>query len=188
MNNLKNYENIILIGDNKNVYISYFSKEQIKSNSTVKIIRFLNDKLPCNGNELYAKDTNALYVVNKFLTKISQMIDTDLDNCATIKLYVNDSLYKKIINGKYKYWINTGMTKSGSKLDAKEVQEWKNFTEIYSKVFSRVEFANTTVYSAKQFRYNQEEMKYGQAISKALHAHLAKIKQQELEKNIMENM
>lgn len=182
---MNKYENIIVTGDNKNVYACNFSKEDIKNNSKATIIRYINDKLPCQNNEWYSKDTNALYVINKYLKKIA-ILSNKGESIPQVKIYVNDSLYKKITSGIYKVWIETGYTKSGKQLDAKEVDEWVNFVNAYKEVFTKVKFFSNTVYSYKQFKFNQEEMKYGQAINNKLKKYLL-LEQQKSFNNIIKN-
>ena len=49
-----------------------------------------------------------------------------------VQLFVNDHLYKNIINGYYKYWILTGKTNDGEKIEEEELALWQMFHEIYS--------------------------------------------------------
>ena len=183
---MNNYENIMLISDSKNVYACNFSKENIRNKDNVKIIRFINNKLPCQHNELYSKDTNALYVLNKYLQKIDMLSNNEKDTSQVTKIYVSYSLYKKITSGIYKYWITTGYTKSGKELDAREINEWKNFVDAYKKVFTKVKFYSNTLFGAKQFKFNQQEMSYCQAINKKLNTYI-KLEQNKMLKNALNN-
>jgi hypothetical protein len=54
------------------------------------------------------------------------------ENKLPLQLFVNDHLYKNIINGYYKYWILTGKTQEGEKISEEEISLWTMFNEIYS--------------------------------------------------------
>jgi hypothetical protein len=65
---------------------------------------------------------------------ISELSNFDLENnTLPLQLFVNDHLYKNIINGYYKYWILTGKTNEGEKIDEEELTLWELFNEIYSE-------------------------------------------------------
>lgn len=64
---------------------------------------------------------------------LSELNNFDLENNnLPLQLFVNDHLYKNIVNGYYKYWILTGKTQEGEKLGEDEITLWESFNEIYS--------------------------------------------------------
>ena len=64
-----------------------------------------------------------------------------------VQLFVNDHLYKNIINGYYKYWILTGKTNDGEKIEEEELALWQMFHEIYSAYNLKIIIKST--YEAK---------------------------------------
>ena len=181
----KKFENIIIDGDVRNIFTAHYSKDSAMNNKDCKLFRFTNDKLPCASSEVYAKDTNALYILNKYLAKI---IDSK-DEYKQIKIYLNSSLYGKISSGKYKYWVESGMTQSGVKLSKKELDEWKIFVQLYRKVFTKINWYNTTLFEVKStYKFNKEEMSYGREIYNVLHSRLIKKAESDLNKKIFNNM
>ena len=66
----KKFENIIIDGDVRNIFTACYSKEDAKNYANCTLERFTSKKLPCASSELYAKDTNALYILNRYLSKI----------------------------------------------------------------------------------------------------------------------
>ena len=63
----KKFENTIIDGDVRNVFTACYSKQDDKEDKDCKLYRFTSKKLPCESSELYAKDTNALYILNRYL-------------------------------------------------------------------------------------------------------------------------
>lgn len=181
----KKYENIIIDGDVRNIFTAYYSKNSAMNNKDCKLYRFTSEKLPCASGELYAKDTNALYILNKYLAKI---IDSK-DEYKQIKIYLNSSLFNKISSGKYKYWVETGKTQSGAVLEKKELDEWKIFVQLYRKVFTKINWYQTSLFEVKgNYKFNKEEMNYGREIYCALHKKLIKKAEQDLNKKIFNKM
>lgn len=177
----KKLENIIIDGDVRNVFTAYYSKQAAIDTEKCKIFRFTSEKLPCKSAELFAKDTNALYILNRYLSKI---ID-DKDNYKQIKIYISPSLYGKISTGKYKYWVETGKTQSGTPIAQKELNEWKIFATLYGQVFTKITFYRNNLFEMKDFKYNKEEMKYGRTIFLKLHGMLIKKAEEDLNKKLM---
>lgn len=65
---------------------------------------------------------------------VSELNNIDLENNnVPVQLFVNDHLYKNIVNGYYKYWILTGKTNEGEKISDSEIELWEMFNELYSK-------------------------------------------------------
>ena len=181
----KKFENIIIDGDVRNIFTAHYSKESAMNNKDCKLFRFTSEKLPCTSSEIYAKDTNALYILNKYLAKI---IDSK-DEYQQVRVYVNSSLYNKISSGKYKYWVETGKTQSDTVWEKKELDEWKIFVQLYRKVFTKINWYKTTLFEAKgTYKFNKEEMDYGREIYYALHKKLIKKAEQDLNKKIFNNM
>jgi hypothetical protein len=54
------------------------------------------------------------------------------ENNLPLQLFVNDHMYKNIVNGYYKYWLLTGKTQEGEKIDASELKLWEIFNDIYT--------------------------------------------------------
>ncbi len=177
----KNLENIIIDGDVRNIFTAHYSKEDSKTLTPCKLYRFTNQKLPCTSAEIYAKDTNALYILNRYLAKIIE----NKDEYKQIKVYLNTSLYNKIVTGKYKHWVETGETLSGTTLDTKEVNEWRVFVNLYAQVFTKITFYRTDLFSMKNFKYNKEEMEYGRVVYNKLHGMLIKKAEEDLNKKLM---
>lgn len=64
---------------------------------------------------------------------LSELNNIDLEKAdLPVQLFVNDHLYKNIINGYYKYWVLIGKTNDGEKLAEEELALWQMFHEIYS--------------------------------------------------------
>lgn len=181
----KKFENIIIDGDVRNIFTACYSKEDAQKQNDCTLYRFTSNKLPCASSEVYAKDTNALYILNKYLAKI---IDSK-DEYKQIKIYLNSSLFNKISSGKYKYWIETGKTQSGAVLEKKELDEWKIFVQLYRKVFTKINWYQTTLFEVKgTYKFNKEEMNYGREIYCTLHKKLIKKAEQDLNKKIFNKM
>ena len=66
----KKFENIIIDGDVRNIFTACYSKEDAQKQNDCTLYRFTSNKLPCTSSEVYAKDTNALYILNRYLAKI----------------------------------------------------------------------------------------------------------------------
>lgn len=49
-----------------------------------------------------------------------------------VQLFVNDHMFKNITQGYYKYWIVTGKTNDGEKVDKAELDLWEAFQDMYS--------------------------------------------------------
>jgi hypothetical protein len=65
---------------------------------------------------------------------VSELNKFDLENnTLPLQIFTNDHLYKNIINGYYKYWILTGKTNEGEKIEESEIELWEMFNEFYSK-------------------------------------------------------
>ena len=181
----KKFENIIIDGDVRNIFTACYSKEDAQKQNDCTLYRFTSNKLPCSSSEVYAKDTNALYILNKYLAKI---IDSK-DEYKQIKIYLNSSLFNKISSGKYKYWIETGKTQSGAVLEKKELDEWKIFVQLYRKVFTKINWYQTSLFEFKSnYKFNKEEMNYGRAIFNRLHSKLIKKAEEDLNKKIFNKM
>ena len=180
----KKLENIIIDGDVRNVFTAYYSKEEAKNYDNCKLYRFTSEKLPCTSAEVYAKDTNALYILNRYLSKI---ID-DKANYKQIRIYLNNSLCDKIISGKYKYWVENGKTQTGTIISQKELDQWKIFVSLYKEVFTKINFYKTNLFGVKDFKYNKEEMEYGRQVYNKLHANLIKKAEEDLNRKIFNNM
>lgn len=181
----KKFENIIIDGDVRNIFTACYSKEDAQKQNDCTLYRFTSNKLPCTSSEVYAKDTNALYILNKYLAKI---IDSK-DEYKQIKIYLNSSLFNKINSGKYKYWIETGKTQSGAVLEKKELDEWKIFVQLYRKVFTKINWYQTSLFEFKSnYKFNKEEMNYGRAIFNRLHSKLIKKAEEDLNKKIFNKM
>lgn len=181
----KKFENIIIDGDVRNIFTACYSKEDAQKQNDCTLYRFTSNKLPCASSEVYAKDTNALYILNKYLAKI---IDSK-DEYKQIKIYLNSSLFNKINSGKYKYWIETGKTQSGAVLEKKELDEWKIFVQLYRKVFTKINWYQTSLFEFKSnYKFNKEEMNYGRAIFNRLHSKLIKKAEEDLNKKIFNKM
>lgn len=180
----KKLENIIIDGDVRNVFTAYYSKENAKNHDDCKLYRFTSEKLPCKSSEIYAKDTNALYILNRYLSKI---ID-DKANYKQIRIYVNNSLYDKISSGKYKFWVENGKTQSGTVISQKELEQWRIFVSLYKEVFTKINWYKTNLFGVKDFKYNKEEMNYGRMIYNKLHANLIKKAEEDLSRKIFNNM
>ena len=181
----KKFENIIIDGDVRNIFTACYSKEDAQKQNDCTLYRFTSNKLPCTSSEVYAKDTNALYILNKYLAKI---IDSK-DEYKQIKIYLNSSLFNKISSGKYKYWVETGKTQSGAVLEKKELDEWKIFVQLYRKVFTKINWYQTSLFEFKSnYKFNKEEMNYGRAIFNRLHSKLIKKAEEDLNKKIFNKM
>lgn len=59
-------------------------------------------------------------------------IDLEKEVKVPVQIFTNDHLYKNIINGYYKYWILTGKTQEGEKVEEDEIALWEMFNELYS--------------------------------------------------------
>ena len=92
----KKFENIIIDSDVRNVFTACYSKEDAQKRNDCTLYRFTSAKLPCTSSEVYAKDTNALYILNRYLAKIIE----NKEEYKQIKIYLNPSLYNKISGGK----------------------------------------------------------------------------------------
>lgn len=180
----KKFENIIIDGDVRNVFTACYSKEAAKNHNDCTLYRFTSKKLPCTSSELYAKDTNALYILNRYLSKIIE----NKKDYKQIKIYLNPSLYNKISSGKYKFWVENGKTQSGSILAVKEIEQWKIFVQLYKEVFTKISWYQTKLFEVKSFKYNKEEMNYGRIIFNRLHSKLIKKAEEDLNKKIFNNM
>lgn len=178
-------ENIVLDCDVRNVFVAGYDKETIQANKPAMMYRYVNEKLPCKSRELYARDTNALYVLNKFLKKISM----EKDEYTQIKIYIHPSLFDKITLGRYKYWVETGETQTGTKLADKELEQWVEFVNLYKEVFSKISWYKTKLLAgAKAYKYNKQEMMYGNGVYTQLHDRLLKKSEEDLNKKLLENM
>lgn len=176
----KKFENIIIEGDVRNVFTSYYSKQDTIELIPYKMYRFTSAKLPCSSSELYAKDTNALYILNKYLSKIIE----NKDEYKQIKIYLNSSLYNKITTGKYKYWVENKMTQSGTPLASKEVDQWINFAKLYKEVFTKINWYQTKLFEMKEFKYNKNEMNYGREVYRQLHFKLIQKAEEDLKRKL----
>ena len=81
----KKFENIIIDGDVRNIFTACYSKEDAQKQNDCTLYRFTSNKLPCASSEVYAKDTNALYILNRYLAKIIE----NKENYKQIKVYLN---------------------------------------------------------------------------------------------------
>ena len=180
----KKFENIIIDGDVRNIFTACYSKEDAKNYANCTLERFTSKKLPCTNSELYAKDTNALYILYRYLSKIIE----NKKDYNQIKIYINPSLYSKINTGKYKFWVENGKTQSGNMLATKEIEQWKIFVQLYKEVFTKINWYQTRLFEVKIFKYNKEEMNYGRAIYNKLHNRLIKKAEEDLNKKIFNNM
>lgn len=177
----KKFENIIIDGDVRNIFTSYYSKQDIIELVPYKMYRFTSAKLPCSSSEMYAKDTNALYILNKYLAKIIE----NKGEYKQIKIYVNSSLYNKITTGKYKYWVENKATQSGTPLADKEYEQWARFAELYKEVFTKINWYQTRLFDMKDFKYNKDEMNYGREVYRQLHFKLIQKAEEDLKRNLM---
>ena len=181
----KKFENIIIDGDVRNIFTACYSKEDAQKQNDCTLYRFTSNKLPCASSEIYAKDTNALYILNRYLAKIIE----NKEDYKQIKIYLNSSLFNKISSGKYKYWIETGKTQSGAVLEKKELDEWKIFVQLYRKVFTKINWYQTSLFEFKSnYKFNKEEMNYGRVIFNRLHSKLIKKAEEDLNKKIFNKM
>ena len=180
----KKFENIIIDGDVRNIFTACYSKEDAQKQNDCTLYRFTSNKLPCTSSEVYAKDTNALYILNRYLAKIIE----NKEDYKQIKVYLNPSLYNKISGGKYKHWVETGKTQTGTVLAQKEIEQWKIFVQLYKEVFTKISWYQTKLSEVKVFKYNKEEMNYGRAIFNRLHSKLIKKAEEDLNKKIFNKM
>ena len=81
----KKFENIIIDGDVRNIFTACYSKEDAQKQNDCTLYRFTSNKLPCTSSEVYAKDTNALYILNRYLAKIIE----NKEDYKQIKVYLN---------------------------------------------------------------------------------------------------
>jgi hypothetical protein len=104
-------------------------------------------------------------------------------------VYVHPSLFDKITQGRYKYWVETGMTQTGSKLADKELEQWVQFVELYKEVFSKISWYKTRLLAgAKAYKYNKQEMMYGNGVYAQLHNRLILQTEKDLNKKLLESM
>jgi hypothetical protein len=64
---------------------------------------------------------------------ISELTNIDFETITVpVQLFVNDHMFKNITQGYYKYWIVTGKTNDGEKVEPAELALWEAFQELYS--------------------------------------------------------
>ena len=111
------------------------------------------------------------------------------DEYTQIKIYIHPSLFDKITLGRYKYWVETGETQTGTKLADKELEQWVEFVNLYKEVFSKISWYKTKLLAgAKAYKYNKQEMMYGNGVYTQLHDRLLKKSEEDLNKKLLENM
>lgn len=176
----KMFENIIIDSDVRNVFTSCYSKDSAINKEQCKLYRYTSNRLPCSSAEMFARDTNALYILNKYLSKI---IDNK-DDYKQIKIYLNTSLHNKIESGRYKYWVETGYTQTGKTIANKELEQWKIFALLYGQVFTKITFKDSKLLTMKEYKYNKEEMEYGREVYNRIHERLIKKAEEDLHKKI----
>lgn len=65
---------------------------------------------------------------------VSQISHLDYENIKEpVQIFINDHLYKNIVNGYYKYWLFTGKTQEGEEIEEEELDMWQAFNEVYSQ-------------------------------------------------------
>lgn len=143
------FKNIIVYGELDYVLTANFASSKDKA----KILEYTAKMLPMQQNDNGATAINSLYVVNNILEDILELKNNRLlkDVCY---ITVPDKLYKAITKGTYKNWLDDGIAKTGLVYPKKEIDEWIRFSNLYAKLFEKVNFRNLTYYSMSNPRYD----------------------------------
>lgn len=166
---LVDYKNIILVGGRASVLAANFSFEHIRKFNTANSIRRFT-KLPMEPQDFNSRkaiELNELYVLNKYLTKIEQLLDKDPESEVICEISLGNTLYDIITKNTYKYWLLNKKTYNGTQILSNELKLWKEFQDRYTNknVFGHVKFYSTNLYKkAGGSRFNKAKMDYSRKI------------------------
>lgn len=166
---LVDYKNIILVGGRAGILAANFSFEHIKKYNTANNIRRFK-RLPIEPQDFNTKkaiELNELYVLNKYLAKIEQLLAKDPGSEVICEISLDNTLYDIITKNTYKYWLITNKTYNGTQVIADELKLWKEFQNRYTNkdVFGHVKFYSTNLYKkASNSRFNKAKMDYSRKI------------------------
>lgn len=169
---LKDYKNIVIIGNDKEVLAANYSYQYIDKNKEANSIKRFSKKLP-----MFLSDTsieniekeqnkitelNTLFILNKYLKKIKTLAN---ENRNVVNIAIEHTLYDKIIKNTYKNWIITGKTSNDIKIPEIEITLWLEFMNNYREVFDIVNFIDINLYKGnKRIKYNKNKVEYGRIV------------------------
>lgn len=160
---MNNFQNIILVNSPYVVMGCNFSNDLVEGNQLKNVNCTKFSKLPCLENEIYAESVNYLYIINKYLAKVGEEIETNRN--ISCRFFINQKAYSMITKGTFKYWILNGKTEStGKEIPTKELEVWKEFSRLYSQVFTNVSFTSLNFIMSKNIKYNQKNILFTQAV------------------------
>lgn len=166
---LVDYKNIILVSGRASVLAANFSFEHIKKYNTANSIRRFT-KLPMEPQDFNTKkviELNELYVLNKYLAKIEQLLNKNPESEVICEISLSNTLYDIITKNTYKYWLLTKKTSNGVQILSDELKLWKEFQERYTNknVFGHVKFYSNNLYKkAGGSKFNKAKMDYSRKI------------------------
>ena len=164
---LVDYKNIILVGGKAGILAANFSFDYIRKNNTANSIKRFK-KLPIqlqDYNVNKAIQLNELYVLNKYLQKIEQLLQKDSGSEVICEISISNTLYDIISKNTYKYWLLTNKTYNGMNVLREEIELWKEFQTRYINVFSHVKFYSTNLYKrATSVKFNKAKMDYSRQV------------------------
>lgn len=183
MNDLQN----IIITSNQRIVIGCNYSNDLVINqefNKVKCTKFT--KLPCVNNEVFTKNINTLFVVNKYLRKIKESIkDNPKIFC---RIILDHQLQSMITKGTYKYWVLNGTTEStNKKIDTLELETWRDFALLYSQVFYNVTFSSLNIYLSKNIQFNKQNIEFGQVVINTMYEEIKRNEQKALEELLNNN-
>lgn len=164
------FKNVIINGELGCVLLAHFNN--VKDKATV--LKYGENSLPFDRNENGATNNNTLYVLNSILNKILKMKQEN-NNVLNDTCYITipDKLYKSIQKGTYKNWIkNGGKASSGLMYSKAEIDEWKKFSDLYSKLFLDVNFRSITYYAMSNPRYDIDNVNKHKYLIREMKKHL----------------
>lgn len=164
---LTDYKNIMFVGNKNSILVANYSFEYIRENNAPNSIRRFNKKLPALANGFIEKKTvelNTLYILNKYLIKIDQLIKQENNNNDFVcNIIVEHKLWDIITKGTYKYWL------ADNKISEIESNLWKEFMNNYLKVFKNIKFFSINLYKGdKTPKYRINEINYGRMVMSIL--------------------
>lgn len=169
---LKDYKNIVIIGNDKEILAANYSYQYIDKNNEPNSIKRFSKKLPMFISDMTIEDIekkqnkitelNTLYILNKYLKKIKTLSDK---NKNITNIAIEHTLYDKITKNTYKNWIMTGKTSNNISIPETEITLWTEFMNNYREVFDIVNFIDINLYKGnKRIKYNKNKIEYGRLV------------------------
>lgn len=162
--NLTDYQNVIILGEEGAdiiIGVNYNNNAVLdRKNNPVFSYRF--SKLPYPTSSSNNVIMNTLFVLNKYLRTIVSEVESSNGNIGRLmfNINVNPLLASYIKKGTYKYWVTYGKSANGKVVREKELNLWKEFNELYNKIFGRVNIYSLNNILSNNIKVNSKNVTF----------------------------